>query len=253
MLNTKQLNKTCKAALVGFSLSLVVSGCAPLAETRPPSAEVIKRMEQELKNDSLQHDMRAWWNLERVESAIAAGADVNAKDKRGETALMNVSGVLDGIDYAKLLIAHGAKVDIKDSYGCTALMMAIRPAFGTSKDMVKLLLEHGANPNMQDKNGTTLLMGTVDNYAWASRYFNSLKESLFYKSVIPEAEFPSFIQKTDANMDTVKRNHREIAELLFAAGADPNLKDNNGKTALTIAIDHQETEMADLLRRHGAR
>jgi ankyrin repeat protein len=47
--------------------------------------------------------------------------------------------------------------------------------------------------------------------------------------------------------------HKEIAELLIAAGADVNAKDDDGYTPLDLAIDYEEIETADLLRKHGGK
>jgi ankyrin repeat protein len=43
--------------------------------------------------------------------------------------------------------------------------------------------------------------------------------------------------------------HKEIAELLIAAGADVNTKDDRGDTPL----DWADGETADLLRKHGGK
>ncbi|MEE2942259.1 MAG: ankyrin repeat domain-containing protein, partial [Verrucomicrobiota bacterium] len=46
-------------------------------------------------------------------------------------------------------------------------------------------------------------------------------------------------------------DHKEIAELLIANGADVNVKGVEGWTPLDIAIQQKQT--ADLLRKHGAK
>ena len=48
---------------------------------------------------------------------------------------------------------------------------------------------------------------------------------------------------------------KEIAELLIAKGADVNAKGDDGNTPLDLAIedDVAEIEIADLLRKHGAK
>ena len=47
--------------------------------------------------------------------------------------------------------------------------------------------------------------------------------------------------------------HKGIAQLLIAAGADVNAKDDDGDTPIDEAIINDETETADLLRKHGGK
>ena len=49
------------------------------------------------------------------------------------------------------------------------------------------------------------------------------------------------------------RGHKEIVELLIAKGADLNAKMNDGQTPLDWAIRGEETETANLLRKHGGK
>ena len=53
--------------------------------------------------------------------------------------------------------------------------------------------------------------------------------------------------------DVVGRGHKEIAELLIAAGADVNAKNTLGWTPLARAIRRNRTETADLLRKQAER
>ncbi|MCH2516416.1 MAG: ankyrin repeat domain-containing protein [Dehalococcoidia bacterium] len=46
---------------------------------------------------------------------------------------------------------------------------------------------------------------------------------------------------------------KEAVELLIAAGADVNAKGNDSETPLDMAIQFKEAEIADLLRKHGAK
>ena len=71
---------------------------------------------------------------------IDAGADINAKDEAGSTALM-VASEYGRTEIVKLLIAAGADVNIKNELGWTALMWASR--WGR-KETVKLLIDAGA-------------------------------------------------------------------------------------------------------------
>ena len=93
-------------------------------------------------------------NVDCVKVLLEAGADVNAKDKDGATILMRA--VLKGhTDCVKTLLEAGADVNAKIKIGGTALMMAA--AFGHA-DCVKVLLKAGADVNAKTKDGETALM-----------------------------------------------------------------------------------------------
>jgi len=48
------------------------------------------------------------------------------------------------------------------------------------------------------------------------------------------------------------RSDPEVVRALLECGADPTLRNNDGKTALDLAVESGATEVADILRRHGS-
>ena len=78
--------------------------------------------------------------IERVEKLLAKGADVNAGDIAGQTALMYAAGEGHS-EIAEFLIEQGANVDVKNKAGRTALMIA--ETLGHS-EIARLLKEAGA-------------------------------------------------------------------------------------------------------------
>ncbi|EAX88255.1 hypothetical protein TVAG_374210 [Trichomonas vaginalis G3] len=73
---------------------------------------------------------------------LSHGANINAKNKDGETALhVAARGKKETIEF---LLSHGANSSLKDKDGKTALYIA---AFGNKKEIAEILISHGANIN----------------------------------------------------------------------------------------------------------
>jgi ankyrin repeat protein len=81
--------------------------------------------------------------LEVASLLIDHGADINAKDRRGETALHHAAAGVASLQVASLLIDHDADIEAKDRGGNTALHIVA--AQGRSIDMARLLIERDAN------------------------------------------------------------------------------------------------------------
>lgn len=77
------------------------------------------------------------------------GADVNARDDWGRTALM--------LSRRPILLERGADVNAQDAEGETALMKAVTSA---DFEQVQRLLAHGADVNIKGHGGTALVLAT---------------------------------------------------------------------------------------------
>lgn len=83
--------------------------------------------------------------LEVAQALIEHGADVN----------LNQPLVLAEAAYIPLLLSHGADVNSRNRAGETCL---IRAAYQVDYEAARYLLEHGANPNLENTSGQTALM-----------------------------------------------------------------------------------------------
>jgi ankyrin repeat protein len=93
-----------------------------------------------------------------VKDLLAKGANVNARDETGRTALMWVAPARDNSEMVNFLISKGADVNAIDNAGETALMIA---ASQSNPAILTALLEAGAEVNAQNKVGGTALMAAA--------------------------------------------------------------------------------------------
>ena len=178
-------------------------------------------------------------HLELAKLLIDKGADVNARDKGGRTALMEAA--LEGhFELAKLLIDKGADVYAKQKSGWTALMSA---AASGDLAMVKLLLEKGAHINA--KSGTPycpfILQAVRPRDSHESHYST-------VESYLAESE-----NGWTALMSATAEGHVEVVRLLLEKYANVNARTDNGATALKIAQDKGRKDIVELLKAHGAK
>jgi ankyrin repeat protein len=162
---------------------------------------------------------------EVVKLILDKGADVNIKTNEGETALMAASSS-GYAEVVKLLLDKGADVNIKTSRGTTALITA---SSGGYAEVVKLLLDKGADVNMKTDEGITALMETSSG--------GYSKREIFGKAPTAAAE----------------RECLEVVKLLLVKGADINVKNSKGETALMIAKDKGYKEIVGMLESAGAK
>ncbi len=126
-------------------------------------------------------------NVAEVARLIQAGADVNARDRIGYTALMWAANYY-AVDAAKALIEAGADINAKDNNGYTALMVTVGKG---SFDVAKVLIEAGADINAKDNNGYTALMiaeerGSVDVIPLLKAAGRESKNASAAKAAIPK-------------------------------------------------------------------
>src|SRR5215475_5916501 len=91
-------------------------------------------------------------NPDKARLLIERGADVNAQSKQGRTPLMIASLRRGGSAVVGLMLAKGADVNLKDSRNFTALALA---ANAGDAETVNLLLAKGADPNIPSRTGAT--------------------------------------------------------------------------------------------------
>ena len=141
-----------------------------------------------------------------AEALIKAGADVQVKDSHGWSPLLDAA-LFGGTDLIQRLISAGADVNAKGNQGETALMLA---AFGGRSEVVRVLIEAGAEVDARNNRGNTALM---------------------------EAALGG------------DHTHAAVVRALIEAGADVNAREVDGQTALSVATLKGHKQVIQILRR----
>ncbi len=192
-----------------------------------------------------------------VQFLLEQGANVNAKDKTGWTALL-LGIAPDKIEIAKILIEKGADVNAQNEHGYTALMSAI---ICDDMQLVKLLLANNAKVNIQRRDGKTALMCAVDNgnpkivkmLVKAHADFNTQDEYGAAALMLSESKQDSELLKKYINKKLIAAagsGNKKSIKLFINSGADVNAIDDSigsGDTALIRASRKGEKGAVKLL------
>lgn len=158
---------------------------------------------------------------------IKAGLDVNLKNNKGETAL-NHATVYRRLGAFQAMLDSGADVHTKDNAGQLPLFkhLDIIEGFDHRLDnhhsfaVPEMLLQNGADVNARDDNGRTLLF-----YEYNAESDHSSHDDILNILIALDIDFN--VQDKDGRTALMVSQDCD----LLKAGADPSIKDNDGRNA----------------------
>ena len=166
-----------------------------------------------------------WWKEAtpiRVREYIEKGADVNARDELGNTALHSAVQFCEDPAVVKVLLGQGADVNVRDEDGWTPLHSIFGFGLDSSRGpaslpIVQLLLQAGSDVNAVNEKGHTALHIFLGGH---------------------RLQPPSRVAAAAQDL--------ELCRALLAAGADVNLKSKDGNHSLLMALDVMWCENIDI-------
>jgi ankyrin repeat protein len=174
-----------------------------------------------------------------VERSLKAGANVNSRNRVGETALVialkKVDSKPDDLRIAQLMLDAGTDVNLAAVNGITPLMAA---AYSGRTEIAAQLLAKGARVDAVDR-----LMKNAMIYA-AGEGRTEVVKLFVGRGVNPNALYE---HELTALMWAAGGGHGETVRLLLDAGAKTDLKDDRGKTAADIARELNFEDVAKLI------
>ena len=179
-------------------------------------------------------------NLEAVTLLLEYGANPNAEDNKGKTALNYAAENKNHDIVLKLIDTKIIKIDDKE----TALSVSITSA-AAAKDMMTVhkLLDRGADINGKNQLGYTPLIAAVD-----TGDYKFVREML---ALNPNLEVKDNTGRT-ALMHSVQNKDDAITKLLLNAGANPQTQDALATTPLILSAKNSNNTMVKELLKRGA-
>lgn len=190
---------------------------------------------------------------------LEMGADVKAKDKRGNTALHAVAEFGADEDITRKLIHLKADVNARNALGRTPLHCI---KYGRGRvPTTKILLEHGADTMIKNSIGENVIQalmgarGTLISSAGHSGiytpYPDGLRQHIRLLLVNGSTAFKDRTGNTGLHL-AAATNDAELAEVLLHREVDADAQDDDGVTALHLAVNYGFSGIARMLIEAGA-
>ena len=194
------------------------------------------------------------WRFEAIEFLLKKGADVNSRNSKGETALLNKARSGRG-KIVELLLKNGADPNIPDQTGNSPLHYSARANY---PDVMDLLIRYGARIDPKNKKGKTPLLLALD------FYYDILDFPFKRRDNKKVTNTPTALVNYGADVNSVDQKgispamaasilpSPEVLKAILKKGGSVHLKDNQGLTALMWAASVNQDANVSLLLNNRA-
>ena len=179
-------------------------------------------------------------DIEAVKTALKNGANVNAQDKNKRNILL-LATINEQVAMAKLLVEKGADINMQSDNQDNAFLYA--GASGQT-ELVKLYFVHGARFDLFNRyNGTALIPACERGHVETVRLLANTKDyPIDHVNRLGWTALMEAVVLGDGS-----KKYQEIVQILKDAGANLQIPDSNGVTALQHAKNKNFNEIVKIL------
>jgi ankyrin repeat protein len=228
----------------GAVLVATMAACVGTGRSEPSGSAATTARGGNVMNERL-FSAAASGDVAGISAALVGGADVDARDAHGRTALL-VATIAGQVDAVRRLLDAEPDVDLQDDQLDNPFLYA--GAEGLT-EILRLVNEAGADPSLTNRfGGTALIPASERGHVETVRYL---------------------LEETDVDIDHVNRlgwtalleaivlgngdaAHQKVVRLLIEHGADVDIADKDGVRPLAHARAKGQTVIAAALEAAGA-
>ncbi|EMY33110.1 hypothetical protein D477_016605 [Arthrobacter crystallopoietes BAB-32] len=210
----------------------------PSSVPRTPDAAELARLNTQLQLAAADNDP------DRIRVLLQRGADLEARNDDGRTPLVTATKA-NNVQAARTLIEAGADVNAKDDIEDSAYLYAGAEGFN---EILELTLDHGADLASTNRFGGTALIPACEH-----AHVETVRILLAAGVDVDHVNTPGWTCLLEAVVfGTGSADYQNVVQQVIDAGADLDIPDANGVTALQHAEARGQSAVAELLRAAGA-
>lgn len=173
-----------------------------------------------------------------IRSLLKSGADVNAKDNEGWSALMYAIRYQNNLEFVNILIQNGADVNSKNKYGSTPLQIAA--CYSDNPEILKRIIL--TYPSGSSEIFKAFILSITSNSSSLVSQIAKLK--VFINRGLPMNRF--YEGKTPLMYAAEYANSTQVIKLLLDSGAIPSIRNSEGKNAFDYAKTNSSLEKDEI-------